>query len=372
MTLLQESKLLKRTPLHDRHLALRGKMVDFGGWDLPVYYTSILAEHQWTRSSCSFFDVSHLGEIRVSGPASLDFLQRRLTNDLRKCENGRIQYTLLCDERGFVLDDILVYKESENDHYLIVNASNTERDLAELKKYSSGDVSIEKNDQTACIAVQGPRSEKILEKLFGFRLREVPYYAFVEEKCLDESVWISRTGYTGEDGFEIFSLAALAPKIWDVLVRQGKKEGASPAGLGARNTLRLEAGNTLYGHELDEGTTPLEAGLGFVVSFGKGDFVGRAPLLVQKESGVKKHLVGFKMMDGSIPRENYPVWMSGKKIGRVTSGSFAPTVGSGIGMAFVETGSEPAGTRFNVEIHGRMAEAEVVPRPFVALKHRKK
>jgi len=346
-------------------------MVDFGGWNLPVYYTSILSEHQWTRSSCSFFDVSHLGEIRVSGPAAFDLLQRCLTNDLGKCESGRIQYTLLCDERGFVLDDILVYKEAQEEYHLIVNAANTERDLAQLKKYSRDGVSVEKNSGMACIAVQGPRSEKILEKLFGVRLRQIPYYGFKEEKCLDGSAWVSRTGYTGEDGFEVFSSAVLGPKIWDILVAQGKNEGALPAGLGARNTLRLEAGNVLYGHELDEETTPLEAGLSFTVNFEKGDFVGRESLLAQKKNGVQKSLIGFKMKDRSVPRENYPVWKGDKRIGRVTSGSFAPTVGQSIGMAFVETGTGAVGADIQIAIHGSMAEAEVVRRPFVELKHKR-
>ena len=371
MKILLKPEHLKTTPLYDRHLALQGRMVDFGGWNLPVYYTSILTEHQWTRSSCSFFDVSHLGEVRVKGPGAFDFLQRRLTNDLRKCEFGRIQYSILCSEEGFALDDILVYAEAENDYYLIVNASNTERDIAELVKYASEGVSIEKNDRMACIAVQGPRSEKILEKLFGFRLRAMPYYSFKEEKCLEESAWVSRTGYTGEDGFEIFTLAEMATKVWDILMTQGKKEGALPAGLGARNTLRLEAGNVLYGHELDERTTPLEAGLSFTVNFDKGEFVGRKNLWEQKKNGVQKNLIAFKMRDRSIPRDNYPVWRDGSVIGRVTSGSFAPTVGQGIGLAFVEAGKGPVGAVIQIEIHGRMAEAESVPRPFIQLKHRK-
>ena len=372
MTLVEGARTLKKTPLYDRHVSLGGKMVDFSGWSLPVYYSSIITEHRWVRSSCGFFDVSHLGEIRVNGPGALDLLQRRLTNDLGKCEDGRVQYTLLCDERGFTLDDILVYKAAEDDYYLIVNAANTARDLAELKKRSpEKQASVEHNSRMACIAVQGPRSEKILEKLFSFRLRTMPYYSFQEEKCLDESVWVSRTGYTGEDGFEIFSPGVLAPKIWDVLVNQGKKEGALPAGLGARNTLRLEAGNPLYGHELDEKTTPLEAGLRFVVSFDKGEFVGRNALIAQKGSNVQKRLVGFKMTDRSVPREDYTVFKGGKKVGRVTSGSFAPSVGCGIGMAFVAPGCEAPGTRLAIEIHGRKAEAEVVKRPFITLRHRK-
>ena len=372
MTVLQESDTLKKTPLYDRHQALQGKIVNFSGWALPVYYTGILAEHQWTRQSCGFFDVSHLGEVRVHGPGASAFIQKRFTNDLKKCQNGRMLYTLLCNEEGRTLDDILIYKESDGDFYLIVNATNIERDVTEMKKYAPSDVSIDNHsDEMACIAVQGPKSSAVLEKLFGFKLGDMPYYSFKAEKFSGQDVWISRSGYTGEDGFEIFSPNALAPAVWDVLADRGKKEGALPAGLGARNTLRLEAGNPLYGHEMDETTTPLEAGLGFAVSFEKGDFVGRQAILKQKENGISRRLTGFKMQDKQVARDGYPVVKDGKKIGHVTSGSFAPTVGGNIGMAYVPAGMEKPGNLLEIEIHGRAARAETVKRPFVELKHRK-
>jgi aminomethyltransferase len=372
MTLLEESRSLKKTPLFDRHVALGGKMVDFSGWNLPVYYSSILAEHQWTRESCSFFDVSHLGEVSVSGAGSLAFLQHRLTSDIGRAGPGKIVYAILCDEQGRALDDILVYGGSDGAYYIIVNAANISKDVAAFKKYAPAGVKVEDySEHMACIAVQGPKSQAVLEKLFGFKLAEMAYYTHREEKFEGQTVWVSRTGYTGEDGFEIFSGNESAPAIWDLLVRDGKALGASPAGLGARNTLRLEAGNPLYGHELDEQTTPLEAGMKFVVAFEKGDFVGRAALLEQKEKGVRKRLAGFKMKDRSIPRDGYAVWKDGNKVGSVTSGSFAPTVGAGIGMAFVPPELAAAGNSIQIEIHGRMAEAEVVSRPFVAMKHRK-
>ena len=309
----------------------------------------------------------------MQGPGAFEFLQQRLTNDLKKVQNGRILYSLLCNEQGRTLDDILVYQEAPNDYYLIVNASNIEKDMQALTRYAPASVTIkDHSDDTACIAVQGPKSESILEKLFGFHLKGLAYYAFKTEKFLNEPVWVSRTGYTGEDGFELFSKNVLSPQIWERLVEGGKKEGALPAGLGARNTLRLEAGNVLYGHELDESTTPLEAGLRFAVSFSKGGFVGRDMMLVQKEAGLKRHLIGFKMLDKSVARENYPILKDGKKVGHVTSGSFAPTVGVSIGMGYVETAFEVQGTRVDIEIHGRLAQAEVVKRPFVALNHRKK
>jgi len=371
MSQLEEMTTLKKTALYDRHIALGGKIVDFSGWGLPVYYTSILAEHQWTRASCSFFDVSHLGEIRVSGKGALSFLQSRLTSDISRALPGKIVYAILADEQGRALDDVLVYG-TPHDYYVIVNAANIERDFKEFKKYAPEGVDVENlSDNMACVAVQGPKSQDILEKLFGFKLSGMGYYTHIEEKFKGESVWISRSGYTGEDGFEIFSKNEAAGPIWDRLAKEGKAMGALPAGLGARNTLRLEAGNPLYGHELDEKTTPLDAGMKFVVNFQKGDFVGRSALLAQKEQGTKKALVGFKMRDRSIPRDGYPVFYNGKSVGSVTSGSFAPTVASGIGMAFVSPSALPVGTNIQIEIHGRLADAEIVQRPFVQLKHRK-
>jgi aminomethyltransferase len=371
MTLLDAGKNLKKTPLFDRHAALGGKMIDFGGWSLPVYYSSIMEEHKWTRESCGFFDVSHLGELRVSGPGALDHLQKRLTSDISKALPGKVVYAVICDEKGYALDDILVYG-APAEYYIIVNAANIERDFLEFKKYAPADVLIEDfSEHMACVAVQGPKSQAILEKLFGFKLTDMAYYTHIEQTFEGDSVWISRSGYTGEDGFEIFSANEKVSAIWDKLVKEGKALGALPCGLGARNTLRLEAGNPLYGHELDERTTPLDAGMKFVVNFDKGDFVGREALLAQKEAGTKKALVAFKMLDRSVPRDGYPVFYNGKNAGSVTSGSFAPTVGAGIGLAFVSPQALPAGTKIQIEIHGRMADAEIVKRPFVQLKHRK-
>lgn len=364
---------LKKTPLYDRHLALGGKIVDFGGFALPVHYTGILSEHEWTRNSCSVFDVSHLGEIRVKGARAFEFLQKRLTNDLDALKDRQILYNLLCNEEGFTLDDVLVYRENHDDYYVIVNASNIKKDHREFLKYapSSGVLITNQSDETACLAVQGPKSEANLEKLFGFRLANLPYYFFKEESFKGEPVWVSRSGYTGEDGFEIFSKRELCPAIWDVLTGQGRSEGILPAGLGARNTLRLEAGNALYGHELDETTTPLEAGLGWAVSFTKSEFVGQRALREQKERGLTRRLVGFKMLDKPIAREHYPIFSNAKKIGIVTSGSFGPTAGCNLGLGYVGTGFEKPGTVIEIEIHGRRVRAEVIKRPFVPLKHKK-
>ncbi len=371
--MLETVDSLKKTPLYDRHIALGAKMVNFGGWAMPVYYTSIIAEHNQTRQSCSFFDVSHLGEFHVKGPGAFRFLQYRITNDMNKLKDGKIIYSLLCDEKGLTLDDILVYQNKPDDYYLIVNAGGIDRDFEAFHKYAPETVSLEnQSGQMACVAIQGPKSEEILEKLFGFRLKELGYYRFKEERLKGEPVWVSRSGYTGEDGFEIFSSNALAGLVWDQLVSEGKKEGALPAGLGARNTLRLEAGNVLYGNDLDTTTTPLEAGLGWAVALDKeGGFVGRDMLLVQKEKGLKRRLVGFKMLDKPIAREHYPIYKEGKKAGVVTSGSYGPTAGCNIGMGYVAKGAETPGTSIEIEIHGKLVKAEVVALPFVAKKHKK-
>lgn len=370
MALLQEANALKKTPLYERHLSLKAKITDFGGWAMPVYYSGIIAEHRHTRAACGVFDVSHLGEVRVHGKGAFAFLQQRLTNDLAALADGRIQYHLLCDERGFTLDDVLVYRESADDFYVIVNASNVERDFDAFKKYAPDSLSVEnKSDATACIAVQGPRSESVLENLFGLKLGALAYYAFRAENVLGRPAWISRSGYTGEDGFEIFTHNDDIAAVWDRLIEAGAGAGILPVGLGARNTLRLEAGNALYGHEITETTTPLEAGLGFAVSFGKGAFIGRDMLIRQKEDGVQRKLVGFKMLEKSVARDGYPVYAGQQRVGKVTSGSYAPTLDMNIGMAYVETALAVPGKMIEIEIHGTRAKAEIVKRPFVPIRH---
>ena len=373
MTALAEVNHLKKTPLYDEHVRLGGKMVGFGGWSLPVYYTSIIAEHQWTRQSCSVFDVSHLGEIRVQGKGAFDFLQRRLTNDLHKVKSSHILYNLLCDEKGGILDDILVYCENAEDFYLIVNAANINADFEAFSSAAPASVTLSnQSDRTACIAVQGPMAEAILEKIFKFSLKNMAYYTFRQEKFLEEPVWVSRSGYTGEDGFEIFSCNDLSVKIWQKLLSEGKPLGALPAGLGSRNTLRLEAGNLLCGSDMDRTTTPLEAGLGFAVSFEKaGGFVGSEALSNQKKNGANRKIAAFRMLDKPIAREHYKIFKSGQEIGRVTSGSYAPTAGANIGLGYVAKGFETPGTEIEIEIHGQRSKAEIVKRPFVPQKHKK-
>ena len=377
MTAAAEEVSLKKTALYEEHIGLGGKMVNFGGWSLPIYYTSILLEHRWTRESCGVFDVSHLGEIRVQGKDAFTFLQHRLTQDLEKVKPGRILYNLLCDEKGGILDDILVCCESAEDYYLIVNAANADADFEAFKSAAPDSVTItNQSDRTSCLAVQGPKAEEILEKLFKFSLKKLPYYAFCEESFLGEPVWVSRSGYTGEDGFEIFSSNELSPKIWKKLLSEGKSLGVLPAGLGARNTLRLEAGNLLCGSDMDRTTTPLEAGLGFAVSFEKpGGFVGREALLLQKKNGISRLMAAFRMKDKPIAREHYKIFSAeggkNREIGVVTSGSFGPTAEASIGLGYIVRGFETPGTEIEIEIHGQLARAEIVKRPFVPQKHKK-
>ena len=373
MTILQENISLKKTPLYGRHVTLGGKMVNFSGWALPVYYSGIIAEHRWVRQSCGVFDVSHLGEIRVKGPGASPFLQHRLTNDMARLQNGRILYSLLCDERGFTLDDILIYQARPDDFYLVVNAANAEADWEELAKYAPDSVTlVNDSDRMACIAVQGPKSEEALETLFGFELKSLAYYSFKEESFTGGAVWISRSGYTGEDGFEIFSDHSLSLAVWDKLADAGQKKGILPAGLGARNTLRLEAGNALYGNDLDRRTTPLEAGLEWAVALGKGRFVGRDALVRQKEAGLARRLVGFKVLDRAVAREHYPIFKENKRVGTVTSGSYGPTVDCNIGLGYVEKGHDQPGHLIEIEIHGHRVTAEIVRLPFVEPRHKRK
>ncbi|OIO39005.1 MAG: hypothetical protein AUJ72_01550 [Candidatus Omnitrophica bacterium CG1_02_46_14] len=372
MTLSQTAEILKKTPLYDRHVALNGKIVNFAGWLMPIYYSGIIAEHRWTRSACTVFDVSHLGEFHIKGSGAFKFLQHRLTNDLNKLKNHGIQYHLLCDEKGFTIDDLLVYQNALDDYTIIVNAANIERDWASMTQYAPNTVTLkDQSDEVACVAVQGPKSETVIQNLFHLNLKDLGYYQFKEETVNGCPIWISRSGYTGEDGFEMFTDNSLILEIWDKLVNEGTKEGVLPAGLGARNTLRLEAGNALYGNDIDATTTPLEAGLRWAVSFDKGDFVGRSYLIKQKENGIQKCLIGFKMLEKPIAREHYSIMKSGKKIGIVTSGSYGPSAGYNIGLGFVQNGNEKSGTRIEIEIHGKLVPAEVVKRPFVELKHKK-
>ena len=372
--------VLKRTALFSAHQKLGGKLIEFGGWEMPVQYTSITGEHLAVRNAAGVFDISHMGEVTVSGAAAQEFLHRVLTNDLRKLTPGLGQYTLMCNERGGVVDDLYVYQLSEGVYFLIINAGRIPDDVAWLQaratEFKQGGKDLNLTDAShnyAAVAVQGPRVQDFINdcipgasisaKRVGcvteLRKNEIGGFPF-QKSC----VLVSRTGYTGEDGFEIVGEDAAIQNVWDTVLAKGAAFGVKPCGLGARDTLRTEVCYPLYGHELNETTTPIEAGVGFFVSLDKGDFIGRSVLAEQKTNGVTKKCVAFKMTDKSAPpRPHYPIWIKDVQAGEVTSGTQSPSLGIGIGMGYVPTESAKAGTAIEIEIRGKRAPAVVVAKP---------
>lgn len=355
---------LKRTPLYEEHLALGARMVPFAGWAMPLQYTSIIEEHRAVRSAAGLFDVSHMGEIEVSGPGAQEALQRLLTNDVGRLTPGRALYTVMCTPEGGVVDDLLVYQLGEQRYMLVVNAANTASDLEWIQEHAGGpQVTIaDRSLETALIALQGPRAQAILARVTDdVDLDALRPFHFV-------GGWegmISRTGYTGEDGFEIFLSWDGAPAIWRGILAAGEAEGLVPAGLGARDTLRFEACLPLYGQELDRDTTPLEAGLDFVVKWDKGPFIGREALLRQREHGLRKKLVGLRLLEPGVARPGYPVLDErGETVGRVTSGTVAPTLEASLALAYVPPSLAAPGQRLAVAIRGRAVAAQVVETPF--------
>lgn len=357
---------LRRTPLHAEHVELKGKLVPFAGYEMPVQYPSgITAEHHAVRRAAGLFDVSHMGEVEVWGDRALDFIQAVTTNDASRIEVGQAQYSTLPNERGTLLDDLLVYRFP--DHYLlVVNASNRERDVEWIRGHA-GRFGVElrdRSDEIALLALQGPRAAEILAPLTDTDLSAIGYYRFAEGKVDARQAIISRTGYTGEDGFELYLANADAVPVWRRLLESGGPLGLIPAGLGARDSLRLEMGYALYGNDLDEDHSPLEAGLGWVVKLENGDFVGRDALLRQKEAGLQRRLVGFRLLERGFPRHGYPVRVDGEAAGVVTSGVVSPSTGEGVGMAYVPAAAAKPGTRIEIVIRGQNVPAEVVKPPF--------
>lgn len=354
-----------RTPLHGEHVALGGKMVPFAGFSMPVQYpTGITAEHQAVRTAAGLFDVSHMGELEVRGPGARDFVQRVTTNDVDRLEVGQAQYSTLLNDDGKILDDLLVYRFHDR-YMLVVNASNREKDLAWISRFAH-DHEIELDDRSDAIsllALQGPKAEAILDRLTDHDLPSILYYRFSEGEVAGRPAVISRTGYTGEDGFELYVDAADAASLWRALLEAGSPEGLIPAGLGARDSLRLEMGFALYGNDLDEEHTPLEAGLGWVVKMGKGDFVGRDALARQKEAGIQRRLAGFRLLERGFPRRGYAI-RSESGDGAVTSGVSSPSTGDGIGLGYMPVDVARPGSRIEVVIRDRPVPAEVVRPPF--------
>ena len=356
---------LKRTPLYEAHLRCGGKMVEFGGFEMPVQYkTGVIREHMAVRTGCGLFDVSHMGEVLLEGPDAVKNLNALLTNDYSVMEDGQARYSPMCNEQGGTVDDLIVYRVADERYFIVVNASNREKDVSWIQGHVSGNVTVtDVSDSWGQIALQGPLAEKILRKLT--REEDIPrknYYACWDRKVGAIPCIVSRTGYTGSDGFELYTAAEETEKLWDLLLEAGQEEGLIPCGLGARDTLRLEAAMPLYGHELSDTISPLAAGLGYFVKMDKADFIGKAAL---EAAGKPEQLrTGLKATGRGILREHQDIYADGKKIGQTTSGTHCPYLGYSAAMAMMNREYREPGTRVEVDVRGRMVEAEVVKMPF--------
>ncbi len=355
----------QRTPLHDRHVAAGGKMVEFAGWEMPVRYASEIEEHRAVRAAAGLFDVSHMGEFRVQGPGALGFLQGLTPNNVARLKPGRIHYSGLLTPEATYVDDLLVYQLAAADYMLVVNAANLEGDLEWLRSHPHPDCRIEDHSHRyALLALQGPRATDILRRHTAAELDGIRYYRFVQGTVAGARCIISRTGYTGEDGFELYLAPDAAVAIWDVLLESGAGDGLVPAGLAARDSLRLEAGMALYGHEIDRTTTPYEAGLGWVVKLKAGDFLGREVLVEQKRNGTERQLIGFEIRGRGIARQGHSLLHEGEEVGLVTSGGWSPSFEKAIGTAYVPRHLATTGTELEVAVRRRRLAAAVVDLPF--------
>jgi aminomethyltransferase len=358
---------LKKTPLHARHRASGAKMVPFGGWDMPVEYAGIVTEHMAVRERAGLFDVSHMGEIEIAGRNALDAVQRISCNDASRLAIGQAQYSGLMTDRGTFVDDLLVYRLAAEHFLLVVNASHIPTDYAHIADHirAAGDaVAVDASSRYALLAVQGPQAKEVLQPLTGVDLSSIKYYWFAHGEVASVRGTISRTGYTGEDGFEIFVPPTAADRVWLAVVESGKSVDLIPCGLGARDTLRLEAGMRLYGSDIDDTVTPLEADLNWIVGWNKPGFLGADVLRRQKADGVRRKLVGFEMLERGIARQGYDAYVGNQKAGRVTSGTQTPYLKKAIGMGYLPIEHTAAGSEFDIDIRGRRTRAAVVPLPF--------
>ncbi|MFB3904565.1 MAG: glycine cleavage system aminomethyltransferase GcvT [Acidobacteriota bacterium] len=356
---------MKETPLNRAHKALGARMVEFAGWEMPVQYESALQEHIAVRNAVGLFDVSHMGRLRIKGRDALALVQQVSCNDAARLADGQAQYSGLLNTAGGFIDDIIVHRFASDQFMICVNASGREKDLAWFLNHQSGNVEIiDESDVTAQIAVQGPKAVEILQPLTKIPLQEIKYYWFREGDVGGTKALIARTGYTGEDGFELYLPASAAELIWNRLLDAGQAAGVRPAGLAARNTLRLEMKMPLYGNDIDDTTTPWEAGLGWIVKLSKGDFVGKSALERQQQEGVRRKLVGFELIDRGIARDHFPVWIEDRPAGHVTSGSYSPSLEKSIGLAYLPVDHEAFGSRFSVEVRRKRLAAQVVQTPF--------
>ncbi len=357
--------VIKKTPLHDIHQKLAARIIEFAGWRMPVQYSSVIEEHLAVRHQAGIFDVSHMGEIFIKGNQALPFIQKITCNDASKLSIGKIQYSALMYPQGTIVDDILIYRTGENEYMMCVNAANTEKDFDWITGHAEGDIQVlNASREYAQIALQGPRSQEILSPCVDIDLTKLGYYRFQMGTVNKVRGIISRTGYTGEDGFELYLPADSAIPVWNLLLEKGLSKGLKPAGLAARDTLRLEAKLMLYGNDIDETTTVLEAGLNFILKLDKGDFIGREALRKQAEEGIKRKLVGFEMVGKGIARHGYSVFYQGEKVGTVNSGSYAPYLKKNIGLTYLPLEIVEIGSEFDIEIRGKLSRARVVPTPF--------
>lgn len=363
---------LQRTALYDRHVALGARIIPFAGWQMPVQYEGILAEHRAVRSAAGLFDLGHMGQVRVTGQDAQAFLQYTTTNDIARLAPGQAIYGLLPNREGGVVDDIIVYRNpvGEDGYMVVVNAANTAKDIAwwEMLRRERDDLDVELHDispELGMIAIQGPKAVEITQRLSNEALGDLESFSWANATVAGAPAKVARTGYTGEDGFEFYASNDRIGLIWDALFEAGEPDGLVPVGLGARDTLRLEARMPLYGQELGDDISPYEAGLGWAVSLDKGDFVGRGPMTAMKERGAPRRTVGFKMVERSgIPRTHYPVMVDGQDVGEVTSGAFSPTLGENIGLALVNRGCAGVGKPLQIIVRGKPIQAVQIRTPF--------
>lgn len=357
---------MKRTPFFSIHQKLGAKIVPFGGYEMPVQYAGIMEEHKSVRHNVGVFDVSHMGEFFAQGPNALSFLQKITVNDVSKLIPGKAQYSAMCYENGGIVDDLLIYMLAEHSYMIVVNAANIDKDWEWMKSHCPPDVSFEnKSDETALLAIQGPKSLATLQKLTAVDLSSIPYYHFVRGTLAGVDMIISRTGYTGELGFEIYFDVKHGGKIWNEIFDAGKEFNIAPIGLGARDTLRLEMGYCLYGNDIDQTTHPLEAGLGWITKLNKGDFIGKPALEKANAEGVKRKLVGMMLSDKAVPRHGYQIVVNGAHSGTITSGTFSPSLEKGIAMGYVTAAHSEVGSKLQVDVRGKLLDAAVVPLPFL-------
>ena len=359
---------LKATPLLGLHKELGAKLVPFVGWNMPIQFAGVLSEHICVRERVGLFDVSHMGEIEVKGKDAKKFLQFLLSNNVEKMFDGSILYSLMCYETGGVVDDLLVYRFSENHYFLCVNASNSDKDYDWIARHASSfNVNIKNiSSEISQLALQGPDAKNVLQSLCDISLDDLSYYNFRKGMVNNVESLISRTGYTGEDGFELYLSPEKVSEVFRSLMEQGRSYGIQPIGLGARDTLRIEMGYPLYGNEIDNNPTPLDAGLGWVIKFDKGEFLGRGSLLKQKEQGSpRRKLVGLKLLARGVPRAHYQVFKNGESVGEVTSGTFSPTLNTGVGLCYVSSEYSDIGNHLDMKIRDQLVATEVIQLPFV-------